>query len=64
MFFDIFFNNYPGFSQRCFFNSNFQFARMRSFHHIISVSKPKSDLIDKMFIENQLAIKIKQLMDS
>ena len=30
---------------------------MRTFHHIISVSKPKSDLIDKIFIENQQAIK-------
>ena len=29
-----------------------------------SVSKPKSDLIDKIFIENQLAIKTKQIMDS
>ena len=29
-----------------------------------SVSKPKSDLIDKIFIENQLAIKTNQLTDS
>ena len=29
-----------------------------------SVSKPKSDLIDKIFIENQLVIKINQLADS
>ena len=34
IFFDIFFNNCPRFSQRCFFNSNFQVAHMRSFHHI------------------------------
>ena len=37
---------------------------MRSFHHIFSVSKPKSDLSDKIFIENQLAIKTNQLTDS
>ena len=29
-----------------------------------SVSKPKSDLIDKIFIENKLAIKTNQLTDS
>ena len=34
IFFDIFLNNCPRFSQRCFFNSNFQVAHMRSFHHI------------------------------
>ena len=33
-YFDIFFNNCPRFSQRCFFNSNFQVAHMRSFHQI------------------------------
>ena len=38
---------------------------MRSFHQFFfSVSKQKSDLIDKMFIENQLAIKTNQLIDS
>ena len=31
---------------------------------LFSVSKPKSDLIDKIFIENQLAIKTNQLTDS
>ena len=30
----------------------------------LSVSKPKIDFIDKIFIENQLAIKTNQLMDS
>ena len=33
-YFEIFFNNCPRFSQRCFFNSNFQVAHMRFFHHI------------------------------
>ena len=31
---------------------------------LFSVSKPKSDLIDKIFIENQLAIKTNQLTES
>ena len=64
-YFDILFNNCLHFSQRCFFNSSFQFAHMRFLCHIFfSVSKPKSDLIDKIFIENKLAIKTNQLTDS
>ena len=34
IFFDIFFNNCPHFSQRRFFNLNFQVAHMCSFHQI------------------------------
>ena len=37
---------------------------MFSFHQFFPVSKPKSDLIDEIFIENQLAINTNQLMDS
>ena len=40
-YFDIFFNNCPRFSQRCFFNSNFQVAHMRYFHHIFSCIQAK-----------------------
>ena len=36
---------------------------MRSFH-FFSISKPKGDLSQKIFIENQLAIKANQLTDS
>ena len=64
-YFDIFFNNCPRFLQRCFFNSNFQVAHMRSFHHYtFLLPKAKTDLINKIFIENQLAIKTNQLTDS
>ena len=64
-YFDILFNNCLHCSQRCFFNSSFQFAHMRFLCHIFfSVSKLKSDLIDKIFIENKLAIKTNQLTDS
>ena len=37
---------------------------MHSFHHIFSVSKWKGDLSDKIFNENQLAIKTNQIMGS
>ena len=37
---------------------------MRSFHHIFFCVEAKSVLIDKIFIENQLAIKTNQLTDS
>ena len=64
-YFDILFNNCPHFSQRCLFNSNFQVVHMCFLCHIFfSVSKPKSDVTDKFFIENQLAIKANQLTGS
>ena len=63
-YFDIFFNNCARFSQKCFLNSNFHVAHMRSFYHTFSVSKPKKGLSDKIFIETQLAIKTNQLTDS
>ena len=64
-YFDILFNNCPHFSQGCFFNSNFQVAHICFLCHIFfSVSKPKSDLTDKIFIENQLEIKTSQLTGS
>ena len=37
---------------------------MHSFPYTFSVSKPKSDLSDEIFIESQLAIKTNQLTDS
>ena len=44
--------------------ANFQVAHMRSFHHIIFLSKPKDDLCDQIFIESQLAIEANRLTDS
>ena len=41
----------------CFPNSNFHLAHLCSFHRI-------DDLSDKIFIENQVAIKTNQLTDS
>ena len=40
-YFDIFFNNWPRFSQRYFLNSDFQVAHMPSFHHIFICVKAK-----------------------
>ena len=61
-YFDIFFNNCPRFSPRFEVSS----IRISKLHTCVlstiffPVSKPKSDLINEIFIENQLAIKTNQ----
>ena len=64
-YFDILFNNYSRFLQETVFP---QFEFLRCTHaffssYFFSVSNRKSNLCDKITIENQLAIKTNQLTD-